>query len=139
MYIFVDKYGNMGPPPPGTPPIDQRIFILGALVIPSTKALRRVSSAVTRARRAQVRTPQHSKCKPCARELKGEHLLAPVRRKLFSRIARIPDVHFYCLLIDKEQLRQPLRKLYAQRYNRAAANLLARMPFPRKLARVFLL
>jgi Protein of unknown function (DUF3800) len=138
MYIFVDEYGNMGPPPRGGKPIDQRMFILGALVIPSTKALRRVSLAVTRARMSQVRTPQHSRCKPCARELKGEHLLAPIRRKLFKRIARIPGVHFYCLLIDKAQLKQQLRQLYSQRYNRAVANLLARMPFPRKLARVFL-
>jgi hypothetical protein len=138
MYIFVDEYGNLAPTPLGATALNERIFMLGALVIGSNRSLRRVSVAISRAQRAQLRTPQHSKCKQCARELKGDHILDHVRRKLFKRIAKLPDVQFYCILIDKDRLRQPLIKLCANRYNRAVANLLARMPFPRQLRRVFL-
>ena len=137
MYIFIDEYGNIAPAPTRNPPFDQRVFVLGALVIPTNRSRRRVALAITRLLCDQARSSKQLNPKR-AREVKGDHLRPALRRVFFRRIARLADVHFYCILIDKDRVLQPLPRSYARRYNRAVANLLARAPIRPQVSRIFL-
>ena len=131
MYIYVDEFGSLNSPRAEVLDIHSRLFALGAMVVPTNRSRRRLSVAVTRAWWEQVTSLEHRDCLTCKDEVKGSHLLAKVRKRLFRKLARCEDVHFYAIVIDKEKLRQPLAKLPAQRYNRAVANLLARFRMPK--------
>lgn len=136
MYVYIDEYGNLAPPSVST--LHDRPFVLGALIVRTNRSRRRVAVAATRALRAQLSSPQHKDCRLCGRELKGDHILASVRRQLFKRLARLPDLNFYCVVVDKARLMQPLPKLYSRRYNNLMLNLIARIPLPRQLDRAYI-
>jgi hypothetical protein len=135
MYIFVDEFGSMDWPKTNNPPLNEGIFILGALAVQSNASLRRLSLSVTRAIQDQIRSnPQLTRLI----ELKGDDIGPKARKRIFNAVRRCEDVMFYALIIKKTRYTGRLPRSYIKRYNRVVINLLARLPLPGNLRRVTL-
>jgi hypothetical protein len=139
MYVYVDEVGNLEPPSPRTTALENRVFILGAIVIRTNKCRRRIGVAVTRAVRELQRESLRYTPWNWVPELKGTELRhhGRIRMRLFRRVKN-RDVRFYALVVEKRGLRSRLAYTYGRRYSRIALNLIARIPIPRHLKQVVL-
>lgn len=133
MYIFFDEIGNLQSTGAH---FNEGVFGIGALVVRTNKSRRRIFNAITRAGQIQRKDVGHKGCKTCQQEVKGSHLRPRAKRSLFRKISKCADAEFFCLIIDKRKIQQPLAKQYSRRYNLAVANLLARIPIYRCTTRV---